>query len=222
MIVACIVQARMTSTRLPGKVMLPLAGEPVIRHVLRRCRKIEGVGRVVLAVPDSPASRPLEAEAMALDIACVRGPEHDVLARFHRAAMLVGADVVVRVTADCPLLDPVLCGDVLRPVLEGRAAYASNVLPRGYPKGMDCEAFTFTALNAAYRLATRDYDREHVTPWLQRNTLPRVNIDGPGGSLADLRLTLDTEEDYRFLSTIFERLPPLATDWASPTRIAQG
>lgn len=204
----------MTSTRLPGKVMLPLAGEPVIRHVLRRCKAIPGIDHVIAAIPDHGASKPLAQEIMAQAVPVYFGPEHDVLARYRFAALSVKADVVMRVTADCPLLDPAVAGAVLRPVVEGRADYASNVIPRGFPQGLDCEAFTFAALDAAYHATTEPYDREHVTPWLQRNTeLRRVSLAGMGPAVARLRWTLDTEEDYRFLSTIFDRLPSTSTDF---------
>lgn len=195
---ACIVQARMTSHRLPGKMMLSLGGEPVIRHVLRRCRKIEGIDRVVCAVPDS-RSAPLVREAMALGIKVVKGSEHDVLSRFHMAAECVGADVIMRVTGDCPLIDPEVCSRVLSLVTDG-VDYASNVMPRGFPRGMDCEAFTMEALKRAHAEADDPYDREHVTPWMQRN-LHCVNFEGDGNP--ETNWCLDTLEDYLFLNERF-------------------
>lgn len=199
MTAVCIVQARIGSTRLPGKVMLPLAGEPVIHRVLRRCGMIWDIDQVVCAVPDEARSAPIAAEAASLGIPVVYGSETDVLARYHQAAVEHRADVVLRVTADCPMIDPAVCALVLGPVLAGAADYASNVLPRTWPKGLDCEAFTFAALDRAHREATDAYDREHVTPWLQRACgIRRVNIDGPGKG--DVSLTLDTPEDYARLA----------------------
>lgn len=198
MTTAVIVQARMNSTRLPGKAMLSLGGEPAIRHVLGRCGEIPGVDVVVCAVPDDPRSEPIvrAAEGLAL---VYKGPEDDVLLRYVGAAMSVGADRIVRVTGDCPLIDPEVCGRVLA-LLAGEVDYASNLTPRGYPKGLDCEAFTVEALRKAHKEATEAYDREHVTPYIQRNCR-RVNLFGDGDP--DERLVLDTLDDYVKLSGIF-------------------
>lgn len=197
MTVVCVVQARMTSTRLPGKAMLSLGGEPAIRHVLRRCKDIPGVDTVICAVPEGDVSEPIRREARFLGVNVSNGSEHDVLGRYWRAAH--GFDVVMRVTGDCPLIDPEICGRVLVLVRDG-VDYASNVDPRGFPKGLDCEAFTFNALDGAHKQADDPYDREHVTPWMRRN-LHCVNLDGDGDT--ELRLTLDSLEDYLFLSKRF-------------------
>ncbi len=199
MTVVCIVQARMTSTRLPAKAMLCLGGEPSIRHVLRRCQEIPGVDMVVCAVPEGDKSTPIKREALALGVHVVTGSEHDVLSRYHKAALAVKADIVMRVTGDCPLIDPEICGRVLDLMGEG-VDYASNVLPRGYPKGLDCEAFTFDALDRAHKEVDDPYDREHVTSWMQRN-LHCVNLGGDGDP--NLRLCLDDLDDYLFLNGRF-------------------
>ena len=195
----CIVQARMTSKRLPGKMMLCLGGEPVIRHVLTRCQKIEGVDIVVCAVPDDGHSAPIKREALALGIRVSVGSEHDVLSRYHKTAVAVNADVIMRVTGDCPLIDPEVCSRVLALMRDG-VDYASNVNPRGWPKGLDCQVFTFNALDRAYKESDDPYDREHVCPWMQRN-LHCVNLDGDGDP--SQRWVLDTLQDYLFLSGKF-------------------
>lgn len=198
MTAVCIVQARMTSKRLPAKMMLSLGGEPVIRHVLRRCQEIPGVDRVVCATPVDK-SRPLWREARALGITVVQGSEHDVLGRYRKAALLTNADIIMRVTGDCPLIDPEVCGRVLG-LMEDGVDCASNVMPRGFPKGLDCEVFTAAALERAHQEADDPYDREHVTPWMQRN-LFCVNLDGPDDP--NLDWCLDTLENYLFLSERF-------------------
>ena len=127
------------------------------------------------------------------------GSENDVLSRYHQAAVSVKADIIMRVTGDCPLIDPEICGRVL--VLMGNGVeYASNVDPRGWPKGLDCEVFTFDALDRAHKEADDPYDREHVTPWMRRN-VHCVNLDGGGDP--KLRWCLDTLNDYLFLSGKF-------------------
>lgn len=200
MTTACIVQARMTSRRLPGKTMYPLAGKPVIWHVLTRCQRIPGVDMVVLAVPRDPVSAPLEREAEALGVTVVWGSEADVLSRYHAAAVTVGARMIMRVTGDCPLIDPSVCGRVLALLGDG-IEYASNVQPRGFPQGLDCEVFTFRALDEAHRKAVRSADREHVTPYIIRKNVRRANLPGDGNT--GLRLTLDTPDDYEFLKARF-------------------
>lgn len=178
--------------------MLSLAGEPVIRHVLRRCKTIPGIDRVILATPMTK-SDPLREEARGLGVTVVQGAEHDVLGRFRKAALLSNADIIMRVTGDCPLIDPEVCGRVLS-LMEDGVDYASNVMPRGFPKGLDCECFTAEALERTHKEADDPYDREHVTSWMQRN-LYCVNLDGDGDP--DLDWCLDDLDNYLFLSKRF-------------------
>ncbi len=216
MTVAAIVQARLGSTRLPGKVLTEMGGRSVLEHVLRRCAAIPGVDTVVCATTDSPADDPVAAAAGALGAAVFRGSEADVLARYAGAAAAAGADVVVRVTSDCPLIDPAVCGAVLDLVTSGRADYATNNLPPSWPHGLDCEAFTADALARANREASEPAAREHVTPWMRRNPdLVRANLAGPGGERARMRWTLDYPEDRAFLAALFEVLAegPADTGW---------
>lgn len=207
--IAVIVQARMGSSRLPAKVMRDLAGRTVLHHVLERCRMIPNASVVVCAVPDDPASAPLEVVAAECGTAVFRGSERDVLGRYLGAARAVCADIVVRVTSDCPLIDPQVCGDVLDLRERQSADYAANNSPRSYPQGLDCEAFTVAALAEAAE-STRDaYDREHVTPWLRRAAhLKRVNLASHDASLAAHRWTLDYPEDLAFFRAVFAALPP--------------
>jgi spore coat polysaccharide biosynthesis protein SpsF (cytidylyltransferase family) len=193
-----IVQARMTSKRLPGKVMLSLGGEPAIRHVLRRCKEIPGIDKVVCAVPVGK-SKPIRKEALSLGVTVAQGSEHDVLGRYRKAALLVQAEIIMRITADCPLIDPEICGRVLD-LMEDGIDYASNVMPRNFPKGFDCECFTYDALERAHKEADDPYDREHVTSWMQRN-LYCVNLEGSGDT--EQNLCLDELDDYLSLSERF-------------------
>jgi spore coat polysaccharide biosynthesis protein SpsF len=195
----CIVQARMGSTRLPGKVLLPLNGHTVIGEVLTRCKKIAGVDEVVCAIPADAA---LLAEA-ARYCAVIVGPEHDVLARYMRAAEKHGAGIVMRVTGDCPLISSELCSEVLAKLKKHRADYASNIEPRTFPQGMDCEVFTWDQLNLAHHLSK---EREHVTTWMRDNPCTkRVNVESPWK--LDGRLTLDTEDDYKVICAAFGHGP---------------
>jgi spore coat polysaccharide biosynthesis protein SpsF len=199
----------MASTRLPGKVLLPLAGETVLHHVLTRCAAIAGADMVCCAIPDDGSCAPIAEEAERCGARVTRGSEHDVLARYLDAAHTLGADIVMRVTSDCPVIDPGVCADVLRARAAADADYACNNMPRRWPHGLDCEAFTRAALERAHEAATATEDREHVTPWLRRDpSVSRAHFPGPDDALARHRWTLDFPEDYAFFEALFAQLPP--------------
>lgn len=195
----CIIQARLTSNRLPGKVMYPLNGKPVIRHVLEQAKQIEGIDRVVLAAPDDVRSTVLAVEARSLGVETFYGSEYDVLERYFFVALNNRAKVIMRITADCPLINPDKCDEVLRGL--GDFDYCSNVFPRSVPKGLDCEVFTFDALTKAHREATDPYDREHVTSWMQKN-LKTTALTGDYDK--DANFCLDTAQDYMGLKKLYE------------------
>lgn len=208
-VTACIVQARMASTRLPGKVMRTLRGETVLRHVLTRCAAVPGVDVVVCAVPEGHACDELAAEAAAGGALVFRGSESDVLSRYHGAASMVGADVVLRVTSDCPLIDPGVCGAVLALRARENAGYACNNLPPSWPIGLDCEAFPASLLARAHREAADPFQREHVGPWMRTNPdVAQVNYPSPDPALAGHRWTLDHPEDFALFEAVFAHLPP--------------
>lgn len=201
---AVIVQARMRSTRLPGKVLADLGGRSALARCLDRCAAIPGVDAVVCAVPEGPADDPVAEEALAVGARVSRGSETDVLARYAQAAREVGASLVMRVTADCPFIDPALCGQVRDLLLASGAGYACNNMPALFPHGLDCDVFPARHLLAADRAARDPYEREHVTPWLRRHPeLAKAQLKGPGGGLERLRWTLDYAEDLVFARAVF-------------------
>jgi spore coat polysaccharide biosynthesis protein SpsF (cytidylyltransferase family) len=205
---AVIVQARFSSTRLPGKVLESLAGHTVLEHVLHRCGAIASADVVCCAVPANRDSDAVARAAEQLGVVVYRGDEHDVLDRYYRAAQAVDAEVVMRVTSDCPLIDPGICDAVLQLRAQLGADYACNNMPRSGPHGLDCEAFTFAALRRAAHEATDAHSREHVTPWLRSHPqLIRCNLAGDtaGGGP---RWTLDYPEDLAFFRALFALLPP--------------
>lgn len=209
-----VVQARMASTRLPGKVLLPLGGSTVLGQVLRRCAAIPGIDGVCCAIPDSPGHDPIAAEARRHGAAVHAGPEDDVLARYLGAARQEGAGVVLRVTSDCPLIDPQVCGAVLDLRRDAGADFAANNTPPSWPHGLDCEAMTVDALERAAAVAAPGPEREHVTPWIRRAPgLRRVNLAGPGGAAVGERWTLDYPEDLEFLRALFAVLPRADAGW---------
>ena len=205
---ACIVQARAGSTRLPGKVLERLGDATVLEHVLRRCQAIETVDTVVCATVEGRDGDTVATLAEGVGAAVYRGSERDVLARYRGAAHAAEADLVLRVTSDCPLIDPDVCAAVLQLRADEDADYAANNMPPSWPHGLDCEAFTIEALDEAAATATSPEDHEHVTPWIRRNrAYRRVNLPGPGGELAAQRWTLDYPEDLAFLRALYDRLP---------------
>ena len=201
MTVACIVQARITSNRLPGKVMYPLGSSPAIAHVFVKAKAIPGVDKVICTVPEDPRSEVIAHVAAQWNVEVRYGSEDDVLERYWEAAQ--GSDVIVRITGDCPLIDPYQCGKVLSLLMDSDdgTEYTSNCFPRNCNKGLDCEAFTFEALDDAFGSTENPYDREHVTPWMQRN----VKIKTLKGECdRTVNLCLDTPEDYIRLKRMFD------------------
>ncbi|MDX2193362.1 MAG: glycosyltransferase family protein [Gemmatimonadales bacterium] len=206
-----IIQARMTSTRLPGKVIAPLAGAPLLAHVIRRALAAPGVEAAVVAIPEGDAHEPIERLVAPMpDVALVRGPEHDVLARFRLAIDRWQPEVVVRITADCPLIDPAVIGAVVALRQATGAAYACTAPESGYPLGYDVEVVTAEALRLAHRLARDPYEREHVTPfvWRRADLFPCVHLDRRPDR-RHWRLCVDAPEDLGVAAAIFERLYPL-------------
>jgi spore coat polysaccharide biosynthesis protein SpsF len=204
-----IVQARMTSTRLPGKVLLPLAGEAMLTRLLERLRRVQRAHGIVIATTTNTTDDAITELCAKLNVPCHRGSEHDVLSRYADAARLHGADVVVRITADCPLIDPALIDQVIATYEAGDTDYVSNMLPPTWPYGMAVEVFSAGALAQAHTEATQAAEREHVTPFLywhpERYRLR--NVASPV-DLSQHRWTVDTPEDYALVSRLFEHLMP--------------
>jgi UDP-2,4-diacetamido-2,4,6-trideoxy-beta-L-altropyranose hydrolase len=208
-----IIQARFGSTRLPGKVLKPLGSIQggngiVLDHAIQRCRAIPSIDAVVIATTDREEDGAIVAAAERAGALVHRGSAEDVLSRYAGAAKRAGADIVLRVTSDCPLIDPGICDRTIRLRAEKGVDYAANNMPRLYPHGLDCEVFTREALDRADCAATAPYDREHVTPWLRRAAdITRTSLIGPGWPAVQQRWTLDFPEDYDFLAALFPLLP---------------
>lgn len=203
-----IIQARMGSTRLPGKVLKRLAGDTVLGHVVRRVRLAKRLDGICIATTESPTDEPIVAEAARLGVSCWRGSEQDVLDRYFDAAQASGADIIVRVTSDCPLFDGALLDEMLA-VFQAAPGldYLSNVQARRFPRGLDAEIFTFTALTRAHREATRQHEREHVTPYFYHHS-ERFRLHsfvGPEDWSAH-RWTVDTPEDWQFVEAVYAAL----------------
>tara|TARA_B100002003_G_scaffold158862_1_gene147381 strand:+ start:31 stop:780 length:750 start_codon:yes stop_codon:yes gene_type:complete len=210
----CIVQARMASTRLPGKVLLELAGRTVLSHVLERCQAIPGIDAVCCASPEGADCDPVVAEAERCGVEIFRGSEKDVLDRYYGAAKALNADFVLRVTSDCPLIDPELCGRVLAEVTSGRADFATNNIPVTWPHGLDCEAFTFALLERAAGEAQAATEREHTGLFMRHASgVRRANVAAEKENIDHHRWTLDMPQDYAFFDALFPHLPEGPEGW---------
>lgn len=206
--VLAIVQARMGSTRYPGKVMEPIIGYPMIDLLIKRLKTSRLLNQIIVATSVASVNDPFVKHLNELKIDCFRGSENDVLNRFYLAAEQYKADVVVRITGDCPLVDPKLVDQVISLYLQGGVDYASNIYPPTYPDGLDIEVFSFDALREANVKATADFDREHVTPFLRReNQFRRQNIVNADDH-SSLRWTVDEPEDLVVVKNVFEHFSP--------------
>jgi len=201
----------MGSTRLPGKVLKPVLGKPLLAYQVERLRRVKQADAVVLATTSDDADQLLVRFATAHNLAWHRGSEEDVLSRYREAAEEAGADVIIRITGDCPLIDPIVIDQVITAFVEAQpdCDYASNTLRRTYPRGMDCEVFAREALETANTEAVKAAHREHVTPFLYENA-DRFHLHSVeyASDHSHHRWTVDTVEDLALVSLILEHLYP--------------
>lgn len=207
-----VVAARMASTRMPGKSMALLAGgRPSLAHIIVRLKRSRYLDGIVVATTDRPTDDPIRACAAEEGVPVFSGSEEDVLDRTLRAARSVEADVIVQVTGDCPLIDAEVVDQTVVAYLRGKPDYACNRLPETYPNGLDTEVFSTDLLGEVARLTKAPDDREHVTLYIYEHPerYQLLNVSAPAKHhWPELRLTLDTPEDYRLISAIYDALYP--------------
>lgn len=210
-----VIQARMGSSRLPGKVLLPLDREHVLTHVVRRVDRADAVDETVVATSTEQSDDIVEWFGREHDVPVHRGSESDVSERMYEAARKHDADNVVRVTGDCPLIHPDTIDAVVSALQGDEVDYASNTISRTFPRGLDVEAFTMESFEQVRREGSQKRHREHVTPYYRENpdvfeltnvTSDTVFDDPRFEERADLRLTLDEADDYRVIREIYENL----------------
>lgn len=209
--VVAILQARMGASRLPGKPLKKVLDRELLSYELERLRRAKRIDMIVVATTTEPADDQIVALCEKEGIAVFRGSEQDVLDRYYRAAKKFHADIVVRVTGDCPLIDPVEVDRVIDFFLSHKPQcdYASNSLERTYPRGLDTEVFSFAGLELMHRVASRPAEKEHVTPYFYLN--PDKFVLGSVKHPIDLshhRWTVDTPEDFELISRIITELYP--------------
>jgi spore coat polysaccharide biosynthesis protein SpsF len=199
-----IIQARMTSTRLPKKVMLPLCDTTVLDVMIKRLHTFHA--HLVIATTDDGTEAPIVAYAKQEGIRCFRGSVENVLARYYHSAVAFGAkngDTIVRLTSDCPLIDPNLIEEAVQEFWESESDYVYVDIRQAYPRGFDAEVFRFEALEEAYNYATSPFEQEHVTPYIKTKEGLKKAAVSATESHAHLRLTLDTPEDYALITAVY-------------------
>ena len=207
--IVVIIQARMGSTRLPGKVMKTILGKPILIHDLGRIKRMKTINGIMVATTNLEEDDLILKTVKNYDerIDVYRGDVENVLDRYYKAAKMCKADVIVRITSDCPLIDPNISDLVVETFLEKQCDYCCNNMPRTFPHGLDTEVFSFNSLEIAWKLAETCYEKEHVTPYIRKHheKFKLVNVKS-NINLRNLRWTLDYPEDFEFISEIYKRL----------------
>ena len=207
--VTCIIQARTDSERLPNKVLEKIENKPMIWHIINRVKHAKTIKKIVLAIPDTNSNRALLEIAKQTGIIGFAGNELDVLDRYYNAAIKNSADPIVRITGDCPLIDPSLIDEIVNFYLSHDYDYVSNTLTRSYPDGLDTEIFSFSSLKNAYENAIWESEREHVTPYIFKNTSKfrtysfENSIDNSKN-----RWVVDKKLDLKFVRKLYEKFRP--------------
>jgi len=200
---AAIIQARMGSTRLPGKVLMDIAGETMLARVIHRTRMANNITAIVVATTTAPSDDAIVRECERLGVECFRGSEDNVLDRYYHAGQSLGADTICRITSDCPLIDPGLIDRVIESHQSSGADYTSNILFRTFPRGLDVEVFSFECLKIAWSEAREPHERAHVTPFIyQRPNRFRLNNVRAERDWSRYRWTVDTQEDLETVQRI--------------------
>ncbi len=212
--VVALVQARMGSLRLPGKVLRKIEGKPMIELLLKRLSKSQELDEIVVATSKGIENEKLQKLVESLGYRCTRGSEKNVLNRFYESAKLTGADVIVRITADCPLIDPKLVDDCVKLLRETNVDYVSNTDPRTFPDGLDVSVMTLSSIERANNEAISEFDKEHVIPYIRNSKNFSKTSIKHSDDLSKLRWTVDEIDDFHVIKNIFNHFSPnIYFDW---------
>ena len=207
--ITAIIQARLGSKRFPGKVLKKLSDKSLIEILFTRLKESQHLSNIIFAIPDNDENIYLEKEIESIHASYFSGDEDDVLKRYYMTAKKYNAEHIVRITADCPLIDPMMLDEMLLIYSENNFDYMSNTNPPSYPDGFDIEIFSYEALDDAYKNAIDDYDREHVTPYIHRNSDNIIYNYQSDIDFSGLRLTVDDPEDLELLEAIAKQTPDI-------------
>ena len=212
--VVALVQARMGSTRLPGKVLKSIVGKPMIELLLTRLSQSTELDEIVLATSEEKQNDQLQSVVESLGYRCIRGSEKDVLNRFYKSAKCVGADVIVRITGDCPLVDAALVDQCIQGYRGANVDYFSNVSPATYPDGLDVEVMSFESIERAKNETDSEFDREHVTPYIRNSDSFSKSSMRYIEDLSNQRWSVDEPEDLTVVTNVFRHFSPdILFDW---------
>jgi spore coat polysaccharide biosynthesis protein SpsF len=217
-----IIQARMGSTRLPGKVLLKIMGKPMLWYLVERVKKAKNIDTIVVATSNKHQDKEIVEFCKKYNINYFQGSESDVLDRFYNAAKKYKADIIYRITGDCPLVDPILIDKLYELYQKGNFNHIGIAAGAGaikeekrFPSGLDTECFSFKVLEEAYNKATKPSDREHVTPYIWRNRdVFKIGSLKSDEDYSYIRLTVDNKEDFLIVKKIYETLYPLKNDFS--------
>ncbi|UOQ42871.1 glycosyltransferase family protein [Halobacillus salinarum] len=211
--VAAIIQARLSSTRLAGKIMKQVLGKPLLEYQIERIKRAKLVDVICVATTTKESDQPIIDLCRRLSIPYVQGSEEDVLSRYYKAAKIVKADCIVRLTSDCPLIDPAVMDAVINKYISNypQYHYVSNVIERTYPRGLDVEAFSMSVLTHLHKSLTKQNYREHVTLYVNKHpaNYSIAHVKNKSGDYSHIRLTVDTIEDFQLIEKIITELYPL-------------
>lgn len=207
--IAAIIQARMGSTRLPGKVLKDLNGKPMIEHIVSRVEKCKTVEDILIATTTCRSDDKLEQWCINHRIKCFRGNENNVLKRYYDAATWIKADIIIRITADDPFKDPRIIDEVVNQLVDNDLDFSFNNFPPTFPEGLDVEVFTYKAIRKVMECNTSDFEKEHVTQYFYHNPKDfKMRNYSYLRDLSDIRLTVDSKEDFILAEEIYKRLAP--------------
>ncbi|WP_088013977.1 cytidylyltransferase domain-containing protein [Gottfriedia acidiceleris] len=208
--VVAIIQARMGSTRLPGKVLLKVLNKPLLAYQVERVKRSKLINEIVIATTTNDIDQEIVDFCELMSLSYYRGSEEDVLSRYYEAASIYKADIVVRITSDCPLIDPNIIDLVINEYMinMNQIDYASNTIQRSFPIGMDIEVMSFSLIESINRLNLSQSFREHVTPYVYNSGNFKIRQVLQETDKSHLRLTVDTREDFILISKIMEELYP--------------
>jgi spore coat polysaccharide biosynthesis protein SpsF len=214
-----ILQARMSSSRLPNKVLLPILGKPMLAHQIDRINTLKIPHKLIIATSTQTSDDPIEQLCQQLNISCYRGTLDDVLERYYQAAIEFSKNKtiknIVRITGDCPLIDSDIIEQVINLFLTSNVDYCSNCAPATLPDGLDVEVFSFDALEKSYQLAKKSSEREHVTPFIRNNPqLFTVSNYNHQPDLSHYRWTVDEPKDFELITKIYQALYPKNQNFA--------
>lgn len=216
--IVVITQARLGSTRLPNKVLKTIGGKSLLEIHVNRIQKAKTITKIIVATTDKPQDDHIESSMKKLGISVFRGSENDVLDRFYQTVKDIKPQLIVRLTSDCPLIDPELIDLIVIKTIENSVDYCSNTLLETFPDGQDIEVFTFKALEKAWEMAKLQSEREHVTPFIKNNSsfygknkYTALNIPSDNEIYKDVRMTVDELEDFSMIKLLINKLGVSAT-----------